>query len=123
MVLSTEFCSLQQGLTHSALFDFFCSDSQNIEDLNHDGCDRVYHSFIWRHFSVYLQTSEKCFHALEHLKESVLVRADVLSCLIIVRITMDRIEVSRRVHTERSTPNAIKITFAGENTCEINIRG
>jgi hypothetical protein len=30
--------------------------------------------------------------------------------------------VLRRVHTEKRTPNPIKITFAGENTCKINLR-
>jgi hypothetical protein len=123
MVLSTKIYSLQQGLTHSAMFDFFCRDGQNIEDLNHDCRDRVYHPLIWRHFSVYDQTPEKCFYALEHLDESVLVRADVLSCLRTVRITMDRTKVLRRVHTERRTANPINITFAGENTCQINMRG
>jgi hypothetical protein len=123
MVLSTEIYSLQQGLTHSALLDFFCSDGNNIEDFNHYGRDRLHHSLIWRHFSVYVQTPEKCFYALEQLEESVLVRANVLSCLRIVRITIDRTKVLRRVHTERRTPNPMKITFAGENTYQINMRG
>jgi hypothetical protein len=113
---------LKQVLTHSALFDFFCSDGQNVKDLNHYCRDRVHHSLIWYRFSVRVQTSEKCFYALEHLKESVLVRANVFSCLRIVRITKERTKVLRRVHTERSTPNPIKITFAGENTCQINER-
>jgi hypothetical protein len=126
MVLSTEIYSLQQGLTHSAMFDFFCSDGENVEDLNHNCRDRVHHSLIWRHFNVCVQTSEKCFYALEHLEECVLVRTNVLSCLrivTIVLITMDSTKVLRRVHTERSTPNPIKITFAGGNTCQINMRG
>jgi hypothetical protein len=89
MVLSTEIYSLQQELTHSALLDFFCSDGNNVEHLNHYYCNCVHHSLIWRRFSVCVQTSEKCFYALEHLKESVLVRANVLRCLKSVRITMD----------------------------------
>jgi hypothetical protein len=28
----------------------------------------------------------------------------------------------RRIHTERRTPNPANITFAGENTCQINMR-
>jgi hypothetical protein len=123
MVLSTEIYSLQQGLTHSTLLDFFCHDAQNIEDFDHYFCGRVHHSSIWRHFSVCVQTSEKCFYALEHLKESVLIRTNVLSCLRIFRITMDRARVLRRVPTERRTPNPMKITFAGENTYQINMRG
>jgi hypothetical protein len=81
MVLSTEIYSLQQGLTDSTLFDFFCSDGQNVEDLDHYGRDRVHHSLIRCHFCVCVQTLEKCFYALEHLKERVLIRANVLSCL------------------------------------------
>jgi hypothetical protein len=115
MIISTEIYSLQQGPTHSALFNFLCSDSENVEDLSHYCCDRVHHSFIWRHFSVRVQTSEKCLYALEQLKKSVLVRANVLSCLRTIHITMDHTNVLR-LRTERSTPNPIKITFAGENT-------
>ena len=116
------FTALQQGLTDSALLDFFCSDGQNVENLNHYCHDRVHHSLIWRRFGVCVQTSEKCSHALEHLKERVLVRTNVLSCLRIVRITMDCTKVLRREHTKSRTPNPIKITFAGENACQINER-
>jgi hypothetical protein len=35
---------------------------------------------------------------------------------------MDFTKVLRRAHTERSTENPIKITFAGGNTCQINMR-
>ena len=104
MVLSTEIYSLQQGLTHSALFDLFCSDGQNVENLSHYCRDRVHHSLLWRRFSVHVQTKEKCFYALEHLKESVLVRANVLSCLRIVRITMNRTKVlGKGTHGEKYT--------------------
>jgi hypothetical protein len=122
MVLSADIYLLQQGLTHSAFFDFFCGDGKNVEDLNHNCCDRVHHSLIGRCFSVCVQTSEKCFYTLEHLEERILVRANILSCLRIVRMTMDRTKVLGKVHTERSTPNPINITFAGENTCQINER-
>ena len=115
MILSTEIYLLQQGLTYFVLFNFFCSNGKNIEDLDHYCHDRVQHPLTWRHFSVYVQTSEKCFYALKHLKKSVLVRANVLGRLIIICITMDRI-IALRLHTERRTANPIKITFAGENT-------
>jgi hypothetical protein len=36
---------------------------------------------IWRYVSVYVQTPEKCFYAFKHLKECVLVGANVLGCL------------------------------------------
>jgi hypothetical protein len=36
---------------------------------------------------------EKRFYSLEHLEKSVLIRANVLSCLKTVRITMDRTKV------------------------------
>ena len=124
MVILTEIYSLQQELTYSAFFDFFCSDGKDIEDLGHNCRDRIHHSFIGRHLSVYVQTSEKCFYALEHLKKSVLVRTNVLSCLrsFASCIMMDRTKVLR-LHTERRTANPIKITFAGGNTCQINVRG
>jgi hypothetical protein len=115
MVISTVIYSLQQGLTHSALLAFFCGDGENVENLNHYCCDRVHHSFIWRHSSVCVQTSEKSLYAFEQLKKDILVRPNVLSCLKIVRITMAHTNVSRSL-TEIRIPNPIKITFAGENT-------
>ena len=103
-------------LTGSALLDFFCCSSNKVEDLDHYCGNCVHHSLIWCNFSVYVQTLEKCFYALENLKKSVLVRANGLSCLIIICIMIDRTKVLRTVHTERRTANPIKITFAGENT-------
>ena len=105
-------------LTRSAWLHFFCCNSDKVEHLDHYCRDCVQHSLIWRHFGVYVQTSEKCFYVLEHLKESVLVRANRLGCLgvvCIVTIVMDRTKVLRRVHTEIRTENPVKITFAGEN--------
>jgi hypothetical protein len=65
---------------------------------------------------------EKAFYALEHLKKSVLARANILGCLRAVRITIDRTKVLSRIHTEKRTPIPAKIAFAGENTCEISMR-
>ena len=118
-----DFYSLPQGLTQSTLFDSFCNNGKDVQNFSHYARDRVYRSFICRHFGVCVQTSKKCFYAVEHLKEGILIRANVLSCLRIVHITMNRTKVLRRLHTERSTPNPIKITFAGENTCQIYMRG
>ena len=72
---------IKETLTCSALLDFLCYNSNKVEDFDRDGSDCVHHSLIGCHFSVYLQTSEKCFYALEHLKKTVFVRANVLSCL------------------------------------------
>ena len=113
---------MHPGLTHSPLLDFLCSNGKNVQHLDHNGRDRVRHSFIWRHFNVCVQTSEKCFYALEHLKKCVLVRPNILSSLRIICITMVRTKVSRRAHTERRTANPIKMTFAGESTCQVNER-
>ena len=75
-----------ETLTRSALLDFFCSKSNKVENFQHYCRDGIRHSLIWCHFSVYVQTSEKCFYALEHLRKSVLVRVNGLGCLRIVRI-------------------------------------
>ena len=115
MTLSAGTYFAKETLTCFGLLDFFCYNSNKIEDLDHYCRNCVQHSSIWRHFGVYVQTSEKCFYVLEHLKESVLVRANRLGCLGIVCIVMDRTKVLRRVHTEIRTENPVKITFAGEN--------
>ena len=122
MALSAGKKNEKQILTRSALLHFFGRNSNKVEDLNHDSGDCVHHSLIWCHFSVYIQTTEKGFYALEHLKKCILVRANILSSLRIICITMVRTKASRRAHTERRTANPIKITFAGENTCQINER-
>jgi hypothetical protein len=115
---------VNETLTCSAFLDLFCCDSDKVEDFDHYGRDCVHHSFSWCYFNVYVQTSEKCFYALEHLRKSLLIRANRLGCLRIIRIIgMDHMKVLRRVHTKRRTPIPTKITFAGENTCQINMRG
>jgi hypothetical protein len=64
---------------------------------------------------------EKAFYALEHLKKSVLARADIFGCLRAVSITINRTKV-KRIHTERMTAIPAKIAFAGENTCKISMK-
>jgi hypothetical protein len=73
-------------------------------------------------FSVDIQSLEKSFYALEHLKKRVFVRANILGCLRAVRIMMSRKKVLRRVHTERRTPTLAKIAIEGGNACKISIR-
>jgi hypothetical protein len=65
-------------------------------------------TLIWRHFSVCVQTLEKCFYAIEYLKKSVLIHANVLSCLVIVCITTNRTKVLRE-HTERTENDRINM--------------
>ena len=50
---------VDEMLTYSALFDFFCCNPNKVEDLDHYGRNYVHHSLIWCHFGVYFQTSEK----------------------------------------------------------------
>jgi hypothetical protein len=113
---------IQQQLTHPSLSHLFSCNSKNIENLHHDFGDYIHHFLVICRFSVDLQSLEKRFYALEQLKKSFLARANILGCLRVARITMDRTKVLRRIHTERRTPIPAKIVFAGENTCKICMR-
>ena len=77
----------------TALLNFFRRNSNEVDDLDHYCRDCIYHFLIWCQFNVYLEPSEKSFYALEHLNKSVLIRADILSCLKSTLITMDRTKI------------------------------
>ena len=116
MVLSTG-TSLYRRLTCSALLDFVCRNSNNVKDFGHYFCDCIHHFLIQCRSNVDLQPLEKGFQALKDLKKSVLACADILSCLKSDRITVDRTNILERIHTERRTPTAVKMAFAGGNAC------
>jgi hypothetical protein len=113
---------IQRQLTHPSLSDLFSCNSKNVEHLHHNFRDYIHHFLVKCRFRINLESLEKAFYALEHLKKSVLARANILGCLRAVRITIDRTKVLSRIHTEKRTPIPAKIAFAGENTCEISMR-
>jgi hypothetical protein len=47
---------------------------------------------------------------------------DIFSCLSNARIKMAATKALGRIQTERRTPTPTKMTFAGENTCQMHIR-
>jgi hypothetical protein len=108
---------VQKRLTRSALLDFFCCDSNNVQDFSHYFHDCVHHILIQCRFSVNLQSSEKRLQALEYLKKDALACTDILGRLGGYRITMSRTNILERIHTKRRMPNAVKIAFAGGNAC------
>src|SRR5258708_16842294 len=57
--------SIQQMLTHSALLNFICCNSKNIQHFSHYFRDYIHHYWIKCHLNVDLQSSEKCFKTLE----------------------------------------------------------
>src|SRR6267154_5776548 len=79
----------QQQRTHPPLSDLFSCNSKNVKDFHQYFSDYVHHFLVKCRFSVDHQSLEKCFYALEHLKKSVLARADIPDSLRPVRITMD----------------------------------
>src|SRR6266849_2165131 len=104
---------IQQKLTQPSLSDLFGCNSENVENLRHYFYDYIHHFLVKRGFQVGVnfQSLEKSFDALEDLKKSILSRTNILGCLRVVRITMDRTKVSRRIHTKRRTPIPAKIAF------------
>jgi hypothetical protein len=94
MVLSTGNLFIQKGLTRSALLDFLCGNSNNVQDFNHYFHDCIQHFLVQCRFSVNLQSSEKRLQALEYLKKDALACTDILS-----RLRGDRITMSRNIVT------------------------
>ena len=74
-----------------------------------------------QHVSVHLETSEKDLDALEDIHKSVLACPDILSCLKDACVILSRTKLLG-IRTERRAPKPAKITLAGENTCQINMR-
>jgi hypothetical protein len=122
MFLSTGTPLYRKELTRSTLLDFFCCNSNDVEDFGHYVRDRIHHFSIQCRFGVNLQSLEKGFQALEYLKKSFLTRTDILSCLRSDRIMMSRTNILERIHTKSRTPTAVKMAFAGGNACQISMR-
>jgi hypothetical protein len=95
--------------------DFFCCDSDDVEDFRQYFRDSIHHPLIQCRVGVDLQSLEKRFQALEYLKKSVLACTDILSCLRGDRIEMGSTIILERTRTNRRTPNAVKMAFAGGN--------
>ena len=81
---------VQKRLTRSALPDFFCCNSDDVEDFSHYFHDCIQHFLIQCRFSVNLQSLEKRLQALKYLKKDALACTDILSRLRGYRITMSR---------------------------------
>jgi hypothetical protein len=67
-----------------------------------------------------LEAAKIAFDAPENVDERVSACADILSCLKDEGIRIARARRSMRTRTASKTPTPAKITFAGENTCQIN---
>jgi hypothetical protein len=112
---------VQQIHTHSALFDPLRRNPKNTEDLYHNLNNYVLHFHGRRDFRVDLETPEKHLNALEYVDKSVLVRPSILGRLRDKSVTMAHTKLLRNVHTERRRPIPANMTFAGENTCHMNM--
>ena len=108
-------------LTHSTSPNLLRCDTKNREYLDHYQNDRIHHFRSRRDVSVYLETSEKHLDALEEVHKSVLARPDILSGLKDACVILSHTNLLE-IHTERRAPIPAKITLAGENTCQINMR-
>jgi hypothetical protein len=113
---------VQQGLTRSALFNFFRRNRKNTENLDQYRRDCVHHILIRWHLGVDFEPSKETFYALEDVKKGILACANIFRCLLDVDIKMASAEASGRIQTKRRTPTPAKITFAGENTCQMRLR-
>ena len=108
-------------LTHSALFDLLRRNPKNRKDLDHYLDDDIHHLHGCGYFCIDLETPKKHFNALKDVEKSVVVGANVFSCLRDLGVTIVHAKPSRRIHTERRTPIPANITLAGENTCQANM--
>ena len=117
IVLSTGNNFVEKRLTRSALLDFFCCNSNDVQDFSHYFHDCIQHFLNQCRFSVSLQSLKKRFQTLKYLKKSALVCTDILSRLRGDRITMGGTNILERIHTNRRTPNAVNMTFDGGIAC------
>jgi hypothetical protein len=109
-------------LTRSTLFDLLRRDRKNTEHFDHNFHDNIGHRISWSNFSVALETFEELFDPLEQIDEHTLTCIDVLSRLTKACVTMTRTKRWKTALTKRRTPIPANMTFAGENTCMIDIR-
>jgi hypothetical protein len=108
-------------LTHSALFDLLRRNPKNRKDLDHNLNDDTHHLHGRGYFYIDFETPEEHINALKDVEKSILACAHILNCLRDLVVTMVHAKPSRRLHTESRTPIPANITFAGENTCQVDI--
>src|SRR5216683_2180057 len=113
---------VEELLTRSSLLNFFRRNPKNREYLHHDLNDYIRHFRCQWHLGVDFEASEKTFDPLKDVDKCVLACANILSSLSNIGIRLAHAKLSRRMRTKRRTPTPAKITFAGENTCQINMR-
>ena len=72
--------------------------------------------------SVDFESPKETFDTLEDVDNSFLASANISNCLNSIGVTTGNTKEERKICTKRRTPTPAKITFAGENTCQIRIR-
>ncbi|SRR6266851_6735674 len=112
---------VQAQLTRSSSFYFFCCDGKEGDDFNDDIHHYTSHSRSRRDTGISFQPLEKVLYPAKEVNEHVSVSPDVFDCLEELCHNMATARISR-TQTRSKAPTPAKITFAGENTCQINIR-
>ena len=110
-----------QILTYSTLLHLLRRNSKNGEDLNHYLNDNIHHFRGRSRVCVDSEASEKHLNPLKDVDKSALACSNIFSCLRDVRVTAAHAKLLR-VHTERRMPTPAKMTLAGENSCDMNMR-
>jgi hypothetical protein len=106
------------------LSNFLCRDSQDSKNFHHYLNNQVLHCLIQSHFNVDIETFEKAFNPVEYTNKRILARANIFSGLQTLWSDLSApIKQSRKLRTMRKTPIPAKITFAGENTWDLTVRG
>jgi hypothetical protein len=112
-----------QRLTRSALLDLFRCNRKNTKDLHQNVHGDIHHFGRRWHLGVGFKTSEKFLYALEEVDEGVLAGANILGRLGDGGFQWRaRKGVTRILRTRKRTPTPAKITLAGENACQENMR-
>ena len=109
-------------LTHSALLHLFRRDSENRDNLGHYLNHYFLHFRCRIYFGKVLEAPEERFHLVKAVQKGLVACPNVLSCLGDKPLQCAHTRILMGVRTERRTPIPVKITCAGENICQMNMR-
>jgi len=108
--------------TGSTLLHLLRRNREDVQDFDHDLHDYVSHRLSWWHFHVRFEAFEEIFDTLEEIDKGLLTRVNILGGLIDIPVENPSTKESRKMLTKKRTPTPAEITFAGENTCEADMR-
>jgi len=110
----------KDALTWSVLIYLFRREGKGGKQLHHYFHDYLHHGPCRRDSGIDIKAVHEVFDRFEQVNESIITGADVLDCLICLRVTTMFMSGINKDYTERSLAKPANIAFAGGKGWRVN---